>query len=911
MTEIPYSGGGGTVQPDVRSPDDYLRVQPTPGAFGAGVAQGTEKFGESLKQVGESGKQVADTGFALSQFYQKSALDDQINKLMQTSDNIRKGDPSKTVPGPDGTMVPDTGYMGLQGRAAMDARQPTQKALDDAVEAGRKGLSPWALQEYDQQTRRLRSYWYNELGTHADTQTKVWGQSVAASKVDVAAAGIASSANDVDRAHRVADYIRAREGQAVAKFGLDPDILKATGQDARRDALKIELETISVKEPQRAFDMTEKYKDTLGPYYAPLATHFRTRAEHQESDAASSRLIGNATQATAGLPRFAQQPGAPTASSTQMVKGFEGFREQAYWDKNHYRAGYGSDTKTNPDGSVESVGQGTTVTKADADRDLARRVGATQAGIQGQVGAERWKALDPQTQASLTSVAYNYGHLPASMVGAVISGDKGQIANAIMGLRGDNDGVNAKRRQQEAANVAGFGLGGLGSNVIPFGGRNLAMPQEAGAPAMQPSALSQVQAPEAPPISAPASPPAPVIPPAPAPPVPPGPSPDEIKAHALREALSTPVGPGGFSSQDVKTQTIAKIEHAMQALAIAEEATTKAKKEASDKAVDGYSQKIMKGEGLDGVYNEVASDPHLTGQAREGLSKWLTSVGAGDGIGMGPKFKEAQAALLKPPGDPERISSPEQLIQMRNEGKLTAKGYANLLSDMNVLRKDPTGEQFGIIQTQNSMLKLAHAKLVFPEQQIPGLKPIKDEEGELIYDGEFVPKFWSAYATFMKKPGANAYDFLNKDNIEKLAVGMRSEEKLRQARLRASAELGAAVMTPDQRAAQVMPAAPADTDPTGWATVMRASPTSSSGKPWPLANWAAQVEWLRSDPTPEKIAVFDEKFAPNAITAKQVLDKIKSHDEERRQREAVGREEVERRFREAGPSVSRAPVAQP
>src|SRR4051794_18755148 len=95
-----------------------------------------------------------------------------------------------------------------------------------------------------------------------------------------------------------------------------------------------------------------------------------------------------------------------------LIKGFEGYKAKPYWDVNHYRVGYGSDTITKPNGSVQSVQPGMSVTQDDADRDLQRRVADSHAELKDTIGESAWNNLGPNAQASLTSVHYNYGHLP-------------------------------------------------------------------------------------------------------------------------------------------------------------------------------------------------------------------------------------------------------------------------------------------------------------------------------------------------------------------------------------------------------------------------------------------------------------------------------------------------------------------
>lgn len=142
---------------------------------------------------------------------------------------------------------------------------------------------------------------------------------------------------------------------------------------------------------------------------------------------------------------------AVSGSAIETIKQFEGFRSTPYWDVNAYRAGFGSDTVTLSDGTVQRVVQGMTVSYADANRDLLRRVGEFQDGIIGQIGRDRFSGFSEEQQAALTSIAYNYGSLPDRILPAVRGGTSQDIATAIARLQSDNDGVNRNRRLQEAS----------------------------------------------------------------------------------------------------------------------------------------------------------------------------------------------------------------------------------------------------------------------------------------------------------------------------------------------------------------------------------------------------------------------------------------------------------------------------
>lgn len=149
----------------------------------------------------------------------------------------------------------------------------------------------------------------------------------------------------------------------------------------------------------------------------------------------------------------------------KTIAGFEDRTETPYWDVNANRAGYGSDTKTNPEtGEVTKITSDTNVSKAEADADLNRRL-TTEfiPRVVNAVGEDTFYGMNPQQQAALTSIAYNYGNLPTRIEAVINNVDastaQGQkaISDAIRSLEGDNDGVNRDRRNAEADLFLGQG----------------------------------------------------------------------------------------------------------------------------------------------------------------------------------------------------------------------------------------------------------------------------------------------------------------------------------------------------------------------------------------------------------------------------------------------------------------------
>lgn len=147
---------------------------------------------------------------------------------------------------------------------------------------------------------------------------------------------------------------------------------------------------------------------------------------------------------------FTKSSTATVGSAAELIKKFEGFRSSPYWDVNAMRAGFGSDTVTLADGSIQKITKGMSVSLTDANRDLERRIGDFQKTIEGQIGVNTFRGMNQDQQAALTSIAYNYGSLPQRIVDAIKTGNVETITTAIKGLGSDNGGVNKNRRNQEA-----------------------------------------------------------------------------------------------------------------------------------------------------------------------------------------------------------------------------------------------------------------------------------------------------------------------------------------------------------------------------------------------------------------------------------------------------------------------------
>ena len=247
MAQVPYAGDGPQLSPDSRAPDDYERLDVNPNQFGASVGTGLEQLGAGVQKA--------------QQFYGQVSVDDQVNKVMSAADVIRRGDPNgvqrdasgQPVLGPDGKPQPDTGFLGLRGEAAMQARPSVEAQIDQTIAAARTNLSsPEQQLQFDTQTRRMRSAWANEIGQHALQQNQTWAVGVASSAADQARQHIAANSADPEEVkHGLEDLTNARVKAAQLQYGDDPTILADAMRKARGEGAVTQVEALQNSRPAR------------------------------------------------------------------------------------------------------------------------------------------------------------------------------------------------------------------------------------------------------------------------------------------------------------------------------------------------------------------------------------------------------------------------------------------------------------------------------------------------------------------------------------------------------------------------------------------------------------------------------------------------------------------------------------
>lgn len=301
-------------------------------------------------------------------------------------------------------------------------------------------------EEFRSGQKDLSSY-KDELGKIAATANDDWLTKFIADNVDLA-----------EKLQETRDKIALAEAALHVAQGTATDAEKAllgltkTADDNaaafKRDSAALEDWNKLLEEAQKALDGASGSTET---FEQKLTTAFQTLVKGAKSLSEVTELVRQFNEAlssndAADLMKGLGNLTDNTQAATSVIRNFEGFQPTGKWDKNAFRAGFGSSTVTLSDGSIKQITEGMSVSVADANRDLARRVALEFKEIVSKIGAEKFSSLTPPQAGVLASIVHNYGHLPDQIVQAINHG--GDVAAAIRGLAvGD---VNDRRRNTEA-----------------------------------------------------------------------------------------------------------------------------------------------------------------------------------------------------------------------------------------------------------------------------------------------------------------------------------------------------------------------------------------------------------------------------------------------------------------------------
>lgn len=311
-----------TVAPNLEAPSDYQHVEAPPASFGAGTAEGLQQAGAGVMD--------------LVKFQNQVAADKQGWNAIQQGEYALHGDPSKPqmdangmpVLGQDGKPVPDTGFLGLRGQAALNAAPDVVAHLDDIIQEQREGLSPAAQLEFDNQTRRYKAQFLGSIGSHTDEQwvhmgidTNSQGAAIAQNRASVAAASAVGAGATPDEVEAViAPMIHDARDAYMKNSNLGVNYRNGALMTADQDTVTAVWRRL-VSDPtkaQAAQDFLDKHADIMGstPEYDHMVAQTKAAVVNSISVPLEDKLV---TDALSSMPSGAAAVGTPTAGGAGAV----------------------------------------------------------------------------------------------------------------------------------------------------------------------------------------------------------------------------------------------------------------------------------------------------------------------------------------------------------------------------------------------------------------------------------------------------------------------------------------------------------------------------------------------------------------------------------------------------------------
>jgi len=219
MPLLPASGyltpAAPTVEPSPVPLTPYQDIRAPVEAFGGVTAQALSGFGKSL---GEAAGHLEN----IQSFYDQVVVDEQKNAYENKVNNRMYGDPS--VPG-------DVGYMGLQGKNALEAREGVRKDIDALLVEHRSTLkNANQLRLFNQDASRYRNATLNQVGRHYDEQYNKHAAETADStfKLKLQEGAVSANNNDFPRLRASLESALVAAEQAQRLRGADEATIKLT-----------------------------------------------------------------------------------------------------------------------------------------------------------------------------------------------------------------------------------------------------------------------------------------------------------------------------------------------------------------------------------------------------------------------------------------------------------------------------------------------------------------------------------------------------------------------------------------------------------------------------------------------------------------------------------------------------------
>ena len=270
----------------------------------------------------------------------------------------------------------------------------------------------------------------------------------------------------------------------------------------------------------------------------------------------------------------------------------------------------------------------------------------------------------------------------------------------------------------------------------------------------------------------------------------------------------------------------------------------------------GYYQRLTDNK-LDNVLEDIKNDPVLRQHPKEQLQmidiarKHIDQIAKNKGGDYGSGYTEGFDGVMK--GD---ITTPQQLYQMNQDGKLTIHGVQQLKTMMNDLRSKP---EKAVEQ------KVIAGQLAYAQSKLNPLG-MKTGAGAEVYNSTFIPAFYSRYNSWVKA-GKDPYEFLSKENTDKLVKEISDKNRIAQDRVTAGVE----DKKPSSAEPPITLPPPPGINQSEWGKLSSSRPNASDGKPMTSLQWTRALKYLVEHPDAQTRGDFGKKFN---MDADQVLKSL-------------------------------------
>lgn len=911
MAVVPYRATPTTEPEALPAPYQSFRTPvATPASYGGQLGEAEQQAGRELSVTAAHWGEIA--------------ADDAANNFQSAADKLLQGDPNKMVQGPDGQMVPDTGYLGLKGGEALRQRGNYENQLDQLLRTTREGLySADQRLRFDNFSRRYRAVVASKMGTHADQQANAYALGVAKSQAEINLNKITMAPNDEEGfQHAQADvidaFVKMAEQNGARRGGAQWD---AAVLEGKRAAANARIRSIGVTDPGRAAQMVEQNKDVLGKDYATLGDHYRTRAEEEGGAQLGTEIYGGVSAAPEGAPTTGHLNG-----ETQSVLGnIQGKLKEQGIDvapSSTYRDPAHNAQVGGRQASRHTTGQAFDLPTAGKTQDqlekmfdaIAGQAGVTQIGWEG----DHFHVGTGQRGKGKIAFGPNKNDLagaPDWFVQKVKAWQGGTTATPATGTKlSPEDETAYQKWAQEKSAARGFNVDSSdydmrgywkehGQGKTPEGDEHY--PDTYKLPTHPTFSVESKYSTAANPggqwvegangqkmfIAGPANvangidktrdylanndPNVQLVVPAglqqdQAETPQPQQAPDSpaVRAAQRRSAAIEKIVQSNMSPR-MKSSAIRTINELATADQLKWAAEEKAQKEAANQGMDEYVKMMAPGQIVPpNIVPRITNDPrfnhapHIREQLLELAKKHSGSDVQEATQAYGPGFWNLYQRVTAQPNDPNRLSDPTELLKHAGPGgDITLAGMDRLRRTMADSQKSV--DTHSVEQTKASLMSYAKSKLSF--EQDAGPIKIRDPKGEQIFTAQFVPKFLAAYDDWMSKQGKNPWEFLTQENVDKIVKGMRDPAEMARAKLDAQGQM--ILPNPEK-----LPPAPQGVNPDGWRTIVGHPPQMADGRFYP--GWQKAVDLLRQNPTPENIQQFDEKFGASGYSAREIVDSL-------------------------------------